>query len=134
MNTQDKRQYKAHRAPDAQPSAVQVHIEELVLEGFDARDRYRIAEGLEQELAQVFAERGVPPGISKSVRIERFDAGEFQVTPGTAPKAVGAQVAQTLFRYWSGGHKEKTSGRAKAGAGVSAPAIPIRRAESRNRG
>jgi len=133
MNARDKRQHETHRARDAQPSAMQVHIEELVLEGFDARDRYRIAEGLEQELAQVFAEHGAPPGISKPARIERFDAGEFQVAPGTAPEAVGAQVAQTLFRHWSAGKAEKASAQERAGDGAAPAAAPMKRLESRNR-
>jgi hypothetical protein len=43
------------------PREIQVHIEELVLHGFDPRSRWSVADALESQLRGLLAERGLPP-------------------------------------------------------------------------
>ena len=43
------------------PRAIEVHIEELVLHGFDPGERWRVADTLENQLRGLLAERGLPP-------------------------------------------------------------------------
>jgi hypothetical protein len=85
------------RAPARGPS-IELHIEELVLYGFAHRDRYRIAEALERELAALFAGRDVPAGLARRAEIERLDGGTFNVAPRSRPETIGAQVAQSVYR------------------------------------
>ncbi len=76
---------------------VELHIEELVLHGFAASDRYRIGEIVERELARLFAEEGVPASLTSSLEAERLDAGAFHVAANSRAEAVGAQVAQAVY-------------------------------------
>jgi hypothetical protein len=86
-------------AADRQPGAIELHIDELVLEGFDARDRRAIADVLQRELGRLLAERGGPWTPSAA---ERIDAGAVAVARGVAARDVGAAVAAALLRALPG--------------------------------
>ena len=63
------------------PHEIEVHIEELVLHGFDPRARWTIGDALETELRGLLVERGLPVTWLQSP--QRIDAGAFQ--PASAP-------------------------------------------------
>jgi hypothetical protein len=79
------------------PTNVELHIEELVLHGFAAADRYRIGETVERELARLFAEEGIPATLTSSLEASRLDAGAFHVAPNSKAEAVGAEVARAVY-------------------------------------
>ena len=79
------------------PKSIELHIEELVLHGFSPGDRYRIAEGVEQELSRLFADRGVPESLAEGGEIVSVDGAAFEVAPRSRAEAVGAQVAQAVY-------------------------------------
>ena len=83
------------------PGNIELHIEELVLNGFEAGDRYRIGAAVEAELARLLAERGVPPSLAQSGDVAHLDGGTFDVAPGSRGEAIGAQVAQALYGGWN---------------------------------
>lgn len=76
---------------------VELHIEELVLHGFNPGDRQRIGEVLQVELARLLVEQGVPSMMARSGEYPVLQAGLFQV--GTNPDAacIGRQLAETLY-------------------------------------
>lgn len=76
---------------------IELHIEELVLEGFAHADRHLIGAAVESELARLFAEQGAPSNLHQSATVARLDGGSFNVTPGAKPEAVGAKVARSVF-------------------------------------
>jgi len=92
--------------------SIELHIEELVLEGFPAGDQYRIAEALEQELARLFAERGVPGSLWFGSEVPLLDAGAFRLAAPVRPKATGGQIAGAVYAGLSGlqGHPRETGG------------------------
>jgi len=77
---------------------IELHIEELVLHGFAPGDRYRIAEGVEQELTRLLADRGVPQSLTEGGEIASVDGDAFEVAPGSRAGVVGAQVAKAVYR------------------------------------
>jgi hypothetical protein len=77
--------------------AVDLHIEELVLDGFNPGDRHRIGAAVEAELARLFAERGVSPSLAWGAELATLDGGSFDVAPGAGPEQVGGQVAQAVY-------------------------------------
>lgn len=79
------------------PGNIELHIEELVLHGFESGDRYRIGAAVEAELARLFAEQGVPPSLAQGGEMAHLDGGTFDVAPGSTAEAIGAQVAQALY-------------------------------------
>ncbi|HEY9405594.1 MAG TPA: hypothetical protein VIQ24_23290 [Pyrinomonadaceae bacterium] len=77
---------------------IELHIEELVLDGFAAADRYRIGDAVERELSRLFAEHGVPASLAAGLDAPHLDAGAFPFVPGnSAPEKIGAQVAQAVY-------------------------------------
>ena len=79
------------------PKNIELHIEELVLEGFEQVDRYRIAEAVERELTHLFTERGIQPSLAGGGEINYLDGGAFQIAPNSRPEAIGAKVAQAVY-------------------------------------
>jgi hypothetical protein len=76
---------------------IDLHIEELVLEGFRPSDRHRIGAAVESELARLLGERGLPPGLAQGADLPRLDGGSFEAKPGARPEAVGRQVAGAVY-------------------------------------
>jgi len=85
---------------------IQLHIEELLLDGFDPRDRHRIADALERELARLFRS-GQWPVISgqssalrsrshRDVAQESLDAGAVVLPNGAPARNTGTQIAGAL--------------------------------------
>ncbi|HET6974141.1 MAG TPA: hypothetical protein VFH96_08970 [Pyrinomonadaceae bacterium] len=84
------------------PAAVELHIEELVLHGFAAGDRYAIAEAVQRELSRLLmvqvAGQGLPPSFAENSEQARLDAGTFKVSPSANCEAIGGQIAQTVHQ------------------------------------
>lgn len=78
-------------------SAIEVSIEELVLHGFGAGDRYAIAEAVERELARLLAEQGAPPFFMQEGAVARLNAGSFAAAPAAMPETLGARIAQAVY-------------------------------------
>ncbi|OQA39752.1 MAG: hypothetical protein BWY52_03047 [Chloroflexi bacterium ADurb.Bin325] len=79
------------------PQAIELHIEELALHGFEPDQRRAIAQAVEEALAQLLAERGLPPGWGEAAQIDRLEAGQFQVAAAARPATIGGQIAAALY-------------------------------------
>jgi hypothetical protein len=76
---------------------IELHIEELILRGFEPGDRYRIGDAVERELTRLLAERGTLPSLAHGSEIQRLDGGSFEVKAGSSAEAIGVQVAQAVY-------------------------------------
>ena len=80
-----------------------IDIDELLLEGFDPADRYRIGDAFAAELTRLVGEYqksssgGVPPQLTNGFGLTRLSAGSFQVAQGASPERIGVQVAGALW-------------------------------------
>jgi hypothetical protein len=74
-----------------------LRIEELVLHGFSQGDCSRIAASLEQELAVLFLERGMPRSFTRARNISQLDGGSFSLPQNSRAETVGSQLAQTVY-------------------------------------
>jgi len=81
----------------ARPS-IELRIEELVLRGFTPGDRYRIGEAVERELARLLAQGEVPPLLARAGQRACLRAGSISVRSGVSAEAIGAEIAQSVFR------------------------------------
>jgi len=101
------------------PAAVELHIEELVLHGFAAGDRYRIANAVEHELARLMGEGGPPESLKNPLVLERIDGGAFNVKAGLEARAAGTEIAQAVYRSLRRNTRASASAPAmRPGAGV----------------
>lgn len=78
--------------------AIEVHIEELVLEGVSAADRLSVGAAVERELARLLAEHGVPEGLTAGPARQTVDGGSFERGPRASPTRIGDQVAGAVYR------------------------------------
>lgn len=98
------------RRGESQSPAIELHIEELVLHGFEPGQRLAIARAVEQALGALLLERGVPSAWAAGAQVDRLDAGQFQVAPGAGPETIGSQVAQALYAGATGPGGEGSRG------------------------
>ncbi len=70
-----------------QAPAVDLRIEHLVLNGFSPGDRHSIADAVQNELARLLGEQGLPSGIKKISELEHLNGGTIRLTRGA--RAVG---------------------------------------------
>ena len=79
---------------NSQPS-VELHVEELVLHGFAAGDRYMISDAVERELALLLTNEFFMRSESSA---EAFvDAGEIHLRPGFSAHQVGEEIGRSVF-------------------------------------
>jgi hypothetical protein len=78
------------------PRSVRVEIDELVLHGFDPRDRHRIGDALLAELAGLVAD--ATPAPTAGAAVDRIEAGRFTVGTGADGASVGREAARALHR------------------------------------
>ena len=75
---------------------INLHIKELVLEGFDSADRHRIGDAVERELARLLAINDAPPSLASDHSVEQLHGGTFEAARGAKPEFVGAQIAAVI--------------------------------------
>ncbi len=75
---------------------VDLHIGELVLEGFPHLDRSQLDVAIRQTLARLIATQGIPAGLARGGAIASLAGGTFTVPPGSSSQAIGEQIARAI--------------------------------------
>ncbi|HSB10230.1 MAG TPA: hypothetical protein VLM38_12155 [Blastocatellia bacterium] len=88
---------KGHKNTARERRSIELHIEELVLQGFPAGDRYRIADGLQLELTRLLTEENFSLRIALDTRIESLDVEVVRVISESKSGLIGGQLAHALF-------------------------------------
>ena len=81
---------------------VELHIDELILEGVPAFQREQVAAAIEQALTALVVEHGLPPALEKGANLAVLTQ---QIRPGSQPEAIGQQVAQAIVGKMNGGFR-----------------------------
>lgn len=76
---------------------IELDIENLVLHGFSASDKDRVARAIQMELERLFAEEGVPPSFESGKDITSLDSESFAATRNFNPELVGIQMARSIY-------------------------------------
>ena len=74
-----------------------LQIDQLVIEGYPASQRWRIASAIESELGRLLTERGVPPGLLRGGSIPTIQADGFNPRPTDRVEAIGTRLAYTIY-------------------------------------
>jgi len=75
-----------------------LHIDNLVLHGFQHADRHSIADGLQQELARQFTDPQAAQQLARAGNVARLCIGSVSIGQNTKPQRIGMQVAQGIGR------------------------------------
>lgn len=75
-----------------------VHIDRLVLKGFDRQDRDAIAEGLRSELGALLANAGASQYLTDMQNVRRLSVGSVQIGHDAKPGQVGQLIAGEIAK------------------------------------
>ena len=81
---------------------IELHIEELLLDGFDPRDRYRIADELQRALSHALTEPHKNHIEPREGKVDRVDAGSVTLQKNAPARHVGRQVAGAIVDALNG--------------------------------
>lgn len=77
--------------------SIELHIEELVLEGFAPSERYSVADAVERELTHLLAAGGVAHTLAAGESRASVDAGTARLAPGGGGRAAGSEIARAIY-------------------------------------
>lgn len=77
--------------------SVELHIEELVLQGFASEDRYRVGEAIQRELTRLLIEQGAPTAITHDGEIAQPNRGAFEIRGASHSGTIGMQLAKAIY-------------------------------------
>jgi hypothetical protein len=79
---------------------LELALDHLQLPDLPPGQRMRLVEAIEQELGRLWAEQGVPAGVTG----ERFslEGAQIEVPAGTPPQAIGVHVARAIYSGMAG--------------------------------
>jgi hypothetical protein len=80
---------------------IELVIDELVLHGFDPRQRHTIGDAVAIELARLARVHAKELGRRRPMDVARLDAGAFE-TPARTPAGAGAGIANSVFTVLRG--------------------------------
>ncbi len=74
-------------------TAIHVCIDELILDGFNPVDRYRIAAAFERELSRLLTAERLS---AQALNTTRLDGGQFRFSATAKVEKIGAAIAQNV--------------------------------------
>jgi hypothetical protein len=80
------------------PRRVVVNIDSLVLNGVRYEDRHAVAEGLQEQLTQLFSQPGVAHRIGETGSIPRVRVGQVHTAADAGPRHIGSAVAAGIAK------------------------------------
>jgi hypothetical protein len=85
--------------------SVRVHIDRLVLDGFDLNGASgsRVGAAVQNELTRLLVERGVSETLRAGGAMPSVPAGKFSPARGATPAQLGRQIAQSVHGGIGGG-------------------------------
>ncbi|HVK65609.1 MAG TPA: hypothetical protein VM694_14095 [Polyangium sp.] len=82
------------------PRRIEIHIEELVLDGVAPDQRRAVGEALQRELEGLVARHGVEALLSRPAGAMPQSPLPVTMAQGARPEQLGAQVARAVHRGW----------------------------------
>ena len=103
-----EQELRGGRTRATRAATLEVHIEELVLLGFEPGDHFPVGDVVERELTRLLTEQPGWTLASAPFQIERLNGGAFTVAAGGKPATLGAEIARAVHGA-IGGAKETNS-------------------------
>jgi len=85
------------------PQSIELHIEELVIDGFAPDDREQFAAAVESELTRLLGERGIPGSVTEDIEVERGAGGALHIPQNEKSETTGRRLARVIYTGMMGG-------------------------------
>lgn len=80
---------------------LELHIENLILHDLPHLDQAQLSAVIQQELARLFTERGVPASLQQPHSVASLDGGTFTAPADASVETVGSQIARAVYGGFS---------------------------------
>ncbi len=81
-----------------QDGNIALHIDQLVLHGFEKVDTRAVGAAVQSELTMLLMRDGLPGVLSRSGGLSALNGGNFKVAAGASAAAIGRQIAHSLYK------------------------------------
>jgi hypothetical protein len=78
-------------------TSIKLHIEELVLHGFAPADRHVIGDIVQDELARLLSEQGIPSSLRVEGATDEIKGATFNLAHDAKPRTTGRQIAHAVY-------------------------------------
>lgn len=79
------------------PSAIELHIEELVLHGFSPHNSADLGAAVEREIVRLLQVQGLPSRLTAEANVERLNAGSFNLHATAGTEVLGQDIAKAVY-------------------------------------
>lgn len=76
---------------------IEIHIDEIVLHGFPARNKAGIDNALRNELALLLARYGAPAILKNGGAVPLVPGGTFKTSSHESSKSIGKSIARSIY-------------------------------------
>ncbi len=80
---------------------IELEIDRLILPNLPILHRSLVTAAIEAELTRLITEQGIPQGVNLQEALS-VPGSTVSIEPGSKPAAIGAQVAQSIYRNLAG--------------------------------
>jgi hypothetical protein len=77
---------------------IELHIEELVLHGFENYNAQHIGEAVQCEISRLLQEQGLPSALAHTIDVEHLNAGRFSMQPESKAKSIGSNIGYSVYK------------------------------------
>jgi hypothetical protein len=77
-------------------SRIEIDIDDVHLDGFGLHRSDVLAAAIEEELARLIAEEGLPPALGHATQVRRLEAARPRLRPGASVREAGAGIARAI--------------------------------------
>lgn len=88
---------KAKESSVNTPRSVELHIHQLLLEGFEDADQIAIRRAVETELTLLLSQGGMPQFPSERQSTDCIDGGMFHLGTNTTVRRLGSHIARAIY-------------------------------------
>ena len=85
------------------PQSIELHIEELVVDGFAPDNRERFVAAVESELARLLGERGISGSLTEDIEVEQLTGSALRIRQDETSETTGQHLAQAIYARMIGG-------------------------------
>ncbi len=79
------------------PGDLEVHIEELMIDGASGIDAADLGPAVERELGRLFSEGGLPPSLARGGAVAQVDGGSIELPAEGGTSGLGARIAGGVY-------------------------------------
>lgn len=80
------------------PGKIVLHIDEILVNGFDHTDPQRVRQAVERELTQLITQKGLAESLTSDSEFSHINGGNIRIEQGHNSDTLGTRVAGNIYQ------------------------------------